>query len=126
MPELGSKTLKGRRVLIAEDEYLVAMDLALSLENLGIEIVGPAGTLEGALELVKRTDRLDGAVLDVNLRGQRVFPVAETLAQRNIPFIFTTGYDAAVIPEPYAGAPRCEKPVNNSQVIGWSKSVWAE
>ncbi|MDQ0995220.1 CheY-like chemotaxis protein [Phyllobacterium ifriqiyense] len=107
-----SVDLEGKRLLVVEDEYLIAIDLAYFLEGLGAEIVGPAGSVEDALELVASHDGLDGAVLDINLRGRRVFPVADALASRNVPFVFTTGYDALVVPDEYESVPRCEKPID--------------
>jgi len=64
-------------------------------------------------------DRLDGAVLDINLRGERAYPVADALSDRGVPFVFTTGYDTQVIPAPYARVPRCEKPVDLEQLSRW-------
>jgi CheY-like chemotaxis protein len=92
MADRRSDGLHGRRLLVVEDEYLVAADLTESLEEMGAQVVGPVGSVEAALEKV-RTDghRLDGAVLDVNLRGERVYPVAEALAAHGVPFVFTTG-----------------------------------
>jgi CheY-like chemotaxis protein len=109
-----------RRVLIVEDDYLVAADLAYSLEDLGMEVVGPAASVEVALQLLEdEGERLDGAVLDINLREQRVYPVANALAARGVPFVFTTGYDPVSIPQAYAAAPRCEKPVDQRQLVRW-------
>jgi len=105
--------LRGRRVLIVEDDYFVASDLAQRLEEIGIIIAGPAGTVKAALEIINHyQEQLDGAVLDVNLRGERVYPVAEALAARAIPFLFTTGYDEDEIPAAYGEVPRCEKPID--------------
>jgi DNA-binding LytR/AlgR family response regulator len=113
-----SRQLEGRCLLVVEDEYLVAADLAASLELLGAEVVGPAGSVEEALTLVENEGgRLDGAVLDINLRNERVYPVADVLAARGVPFVFTTGYDAAVVPRPYSDVPRCEKPVDRARLI---------
>jgi len=76
--------------------------------------------VEEALRLIQnKGDRLDGAVLDINLRNERVFPVADALTARGVPFLFTTGYDADSIPKAYAGAPRCEKPVDKAQLLRW-------
>jgi DNA-binding LytR/AlgR family response regulator len=112
------RKLEGRCLLVVEDDYLVAADLAASLELLGAEVVGPAGSVEEALTLVENEGgRLDGAVLDINLRNERVYPVADVLAARGVPFVFTTGYDAAVVPRPYSDAPRCEKPVDKERLI---------
>ena len=120
MSEPIQPNIKGRRLLIVEDDYLIAADLAGSLEDLGVKVIGPAGSVEDALDLVESDGgQLDGAVLDVNLRDQRVYPVAQALAERGIPFVFTTGYDAVAIPEAYASTPRCEKPVDKLQLARW-------
>jgi DNA-binding LytR/AlgR family response regulator len=112
--------LKGRRFLVVEDEYLIAADLTASLECLGVEVVGPAASVEEALLLVANDrGRLDGAVLDINLRNERVYPVADVLTAHGVPFVFTTGYDAVAVPSPYACVPRCEKPVDKAQLIRW-------
>jgi CheY-like chemotaxis protein len=109
--------LQGRRLLVAEDEYLLAVDIAQSLEDAGAEVVGPASSVKDALGLVASEDgKLDGALLDINLREERVYPVADALLAAGVPFIFATGYTAHVIPEAYADVPRCEKPVDRAQL----------
>jgi CheY-like chemotaxis protein len=109
--------LTGRRFLVVEDEYLIAADLAAVLQDLGAEVTGPAGTLEEALSLVESDgDRLDGAVLDVNLGAERVYPLADVLRRRGIPFVFTTGYDAGAFPQLYADVPRCQKPTDERRL----------
>jgi CheY-like chemotaxis protein len=104
--------LGGRRLLVVEDDYLVAMDLADELTDHGAEVVGPAGSVEEALALVAADSAIDGAVLDINLRDEKVYPVAEALRSRGIPFVFTTGYDAWLVPEAYAAVRRLAKPVD--------------
>lgn len=114
-----SLSFAGRRVMIVEDEYLIAMDLALGLGDLGAEIVGPAGSVREALELLEDAgNTLDGAVLDVNLRDERVYPVADALRARGVPFVFASGYDAALMPPEYADVPRCGKPIDKA-MIAW-------
>jgi CheY-like chemotaxis protein len=109
---------KGCRYLVVEDEYFIAADLTHLLESLGIEVVGPAASVQEALRLVENDGgRLDGAVLDINLRDERVYPVADALRARGVPFVFTTGYDAAGVPSSYADAPRCEKPVDKARLV---------
>ena len=109
--------LRGRRLLVVEDDYGIANDMARFLDDAGAEVVGPAGTVEDALELVEsEATALDAAALDINLHGERVYPVADALAARGVPFVFATGYDAQVIPEAYAGVPRLEKPVDRAQL----------
>jgi CheY-like chemotaxis protein len=105
---------------VVEDEYLVAADLTASLESLGVEVIGPAASVKEALSLIENSGgRLDAAVLDINLRSERVYPVADVLTARGIPFVFTTGYDAVAIPIAYACAPRCEKPIDKTQLLRW-------
>ena len=118
MSERVSEDLAGRRLLVVEDEYLIAADLAFALEQMGVEVVGPAASVAEALRLVgDQGDRLDGAVLDVNLRNERVYPVADALTALHVPFLFTTGYDAALVSAPYAHIARCEKPVDRRQLV---------
>jgi CheY-like chemotaxis protein len=102
--------LSGRRVLIVEDDYFLAYDLKDELARAGAEVVGPVGRLSDALRLVTMGEPLDAAVLDINIGGQLVYSVADALRARNVPFVFTTGYDAEVIPAEYAEVTRYEKP----------------
>jgi DNA-binding NarL/FixJ family response regulator len=86
-------TLRERRVLLAEDELLVAMELEAMLRDLGCEVIGPAATVDEALHLARaEAGPLDAAVLDINLAGQASFPVADLLAGRNVPVVFATGH----------------------------------
>jgi CheY-like chemotaxis protein len=101
----------GLRVLIVEDEYFLAQDLADRFQNLGAEVLGPAGTVAEALTLASR-EGIDGAVLDVNLRGERVYPVADMLRQKQVPFVFASGYGGELEPDAYSSIPRCIKPVD--------------
>jgi len=102
--------LKGRRVLIVEDDYFLAYDMKDEFARAGAEVVGPIGRVSDALRLVARGEPLDAAVLDINLGGQMVYCVADALRARNVPFVFTTGYDAEAIPAEYAAVARYEKP----------------
>ena len=110
-------SLRGCAILVVEDEYLLADDLCSALANSDAIIVGPVATVDQAIALVRGTERLNGAVLDVNLRGEPVFPVADELAARQVPFVFSTGYDATAIPERFQHVPRCEKPLNMFQLV---------
>jgi CheY-like chemotaxis protein len=102
---------RGLRVLIVEDEYFLAQDLADRFQSLGAEVLGPAGTVAEALTLAGRAG-IDGAVLDVNLRGERVYPVADLLRQKRVPFVFASGYGGELEPDAYSNIPRCIKPVD--------------
>jgi ActR/RegA family two-component response regulator len=115
MAEQEAAVLLGRRLLIVEDDYMIAIDLARELEERGAEIAGLAGSVEDAQTVIDAEgDRIDGAVLDVNLGAERVYPVADALTARGVPFVFATGYDPWVIPEPYRTIPLCEKPIRAS------------
>ena len=109
---LPAASLYGLRILVVEDEYMLAEDLRQSLERLGAEVLGPAATVEQALKLLQSEDSPDGAVLDVNLQGDYVFPVLDVLRKQRVPFVLATGYDGWVLPPAYADAPRCEKPLD--------------
>ena len=111
MPALPARSpeLRGLRVLLVEDEFLVALELEGMLQSLGGEVIGPVGSLDRAVA-VAREAALDMAVLDVNVGGRLVTPVADVLAARAIPFVFCTGYDAASLPRPHAATPVLMKP----------------
>jgi CheY-like chemotaxis protein len=84
--------LRGRRVLVVEDEPGISIGMEEMLSDAGCIVIGPADTVAGALAHIQ-DQRLDGAVLDVNLAGEAVLPVADRLEAAGIPFLFTTGYD---------------------------------
>jgi CheY-like chemotaxis protein len=88
----GIAGLEGRRVLLAEDEPLVALELEEVLERLGCTVIGPAATVQEALHLIGGAGRIDAAVLDVNLAGRPSFPAADMLAGLGVPVIFASGY----------------------------------
>ena len=111
-----ARSLPGRKVLLVEDEYYLARDLADSLGAVGCEVVGPTGRLKDALRLAG-SEAIDAAVLDINLQGEMVYPAAELLLARGIPIIFATGYDRAKVPEPFSTMPRLEKPFDSHQLI---------
>ena len=82
------------------------------LGDAGAVVIGPAGTVKDALAFIGSEQHLDGAVLDVSLRGDFIFPAADILIERGVPFVFTTGYDASIMPSRFQHVVRCEKPVN--------------
>ena len=90
--------LDGRRIMVVEDEVLIAMLIEASLEDHGCTIVGPYGRLNEALRAAE-VERLDAAIMDVNLAGERIFPVAEMLWQRAVPFLLLSGYGDRALPE---------------------------
>lgn len=111
------ETLENHRILVVEDEYLLADDLHMELERLGAIVIGPVGGLAAAQAIISSTQDIHAAVLDANLKGELVFPAADNLVERKVPIIFVTGYDAAIVPERFRSAPRCEKPVGIARII---------
>jgi CheY-like chemotaxis protein len=109
---LADRRLNRCRILVVEDEYLLADELATELAVEGATVLGPAPSVEQALALLDDRPLPDGAILDLNLGGEPAFPVADALIGRGVPLIFTTGYDADALPERFAHIPRCEKPIN--------------
>ena len=108
---MNEPSLNGRRILVVEDEYMIADAMQRVLEDEGVIVVGPAPSVRKALRLLDAAADLDGAVLDMNLGHEKVFPVAEALQARGIPFLFTTGYDAAGVPPAWRHVQRLEKPI---------------
>lgn len=103
------------KVLIVEDEELIGMLLEEMLTNRGFDVVGRATTLADAQTMATSGD-MDVALLDISLHGEPVFPVAQALEERNIPFVFTTGYGAAGLPTAWAGYPVFCKPYNMQEL----------
>ena len=108
--------LAGRRILLVEDELLLAMTLEHVLGAEGCVVVGPFPRVEPALKAA-REEALDAAVLDINLAGERVYPVAQALSERNVPFVFATGYHRSMIRREHAGRPTLTKPYSLEQLI---------
>ncbi|SCB38003.1 CheY chemotaxis protein or a CheY-like REC (receiver) domain [Bradyrhizobium yuanmingense] len=104
--------LKGRRIFVVEDEYFLADDIGKTFRALGAEIAGPVGDLEAALKILHDGSVLDAAVLDVNIRDEMIFPIARELRARNVPFLFTTGYDKITLSPEFQDVPVLEKPID--------------
>ena len=107
---MASSALQDRRILVVEDEYLIAMSLADGLEGVGSIVVGPVPSVEKAISKIESEPHIDAAVLDVNLGGVLAFPVADMLLARKIPFIFTSGYEDNVLRTRYSNVKTCTKP----------------
>ena len=110
-----SQAFAGRRVLIVEDDSLVAMLLETILEDMGCLAVGPAATVDEGLRMAS-DEAVDAALLDVNVAGRQVFPVAEALKRRGVPFIFSTGYGEGGLPDQWRGQPTLQKPFTEAAV----------
>jgi len=116
-------SLAGLRLLLVEDEAMVAMLVEDMLTDLGCVVVDVAGTVSRGVALASDgTLSLDGAILDVNLGGEKVYPVAEALTARNVPFVFSTGYGIAGISEAFSHVPVLSKPYD-IRVLGQALSA---
>ena len=109
---MAETTLRNCRVLLVEDEYMLADELSNALFQAGAIVLGPVGTLDEAIALIHSEQAIDGAILDVNLGGAMAFDAADLLIARDVPLVFTAGYDLSALPQRFVDIPRCEKPVN--------------
>lgn len=103
--------LSGKAIMVVEDEYLIAINIEATLTDMGASVMGPFSHVDTALEALEKTIP-HAAILDINVRGRPVFPVAERLNERNIPFVFATGYDNWAIPPALSHIRRFEKPTD--------------
>ncbi len=101
--------LQGLKVLVVEDEAAISLLLEDMLLDFGCEVIGPAARLAAALDTVNR-EQVDLAILDVNVAGEPIYPVAEALVERSVPFVFSTGYGSAGIKDVYRDRPVLQKP----------------
>ncbi|MBL6458984.1 response regulator [Belnapia sp. T6] len=119
-------TLRDRRVLIVEDEALLTMLLEDGLSEAGAEVVGSAGTVFEALQIIERVAQdggLDAAVLDINLAGESVTPVANQLAALGVPFLFATGYGTDCDMGAHAAAPVLHKPFATERLVAVLEAI---
>lgn len=118
----GDLSLQGKCVLVIEDDYYLATDEAAMLEKAGATVVGCTGNSEEALELIAG-GQVDCALVDINLGLGPAFDTARALRAKNIPFLFTTGYDAASIPSEFQDVPHLEKPFDDRRLFGALKAL---
>ena len=108
----GDNPLEGLNILVAEDESLIAFDLTAMLTRFGCHVVGPAARIEDVIRLA-RAGQIDGALLDVNLRGRQIFDILPELLALDLKVVLTSGYDdATLFPPAFRGLPRISKPVD--------------
>jgi CheY-like chemotaxis protein len=107
--------LKGQRILVVEDNYVMTLDLSQMVEELGGAVIGPVGRLAEGFELAQ-SDGLSAAILDVNLDGEDTYSLADGLLAARVPVIFATGYDPNNMPERFADLPRIPKPFSARSV----------
>ncbi len=108
--------LSGRRILVVEDDLMIAMLIDDVLKEAGCEVVGPFPRLAPALQAAS-AERLDGALLDINLAGELVSPVADRLIERGVPFVFLTGYGWHMLPDRFHTRPLVTKPCRRDMLL---------
>lgn len=111
------------RILLVEDEVLIALQITYALEDAGFEVVGPCQTVAQALRQLDLADCCDAAVLDANLRNESALPVAKMLSALGVPFVVTTGYDRSQLLGELAAAPIMSKPLRTEDLITQLKQL---
>lgn len=109
--------LDGRKILIVEDDFLVAVALAEMLQAAGANVIGPVSEMQEALSFVEAGNDVDAAILDVDLHGRKSYPVAQALAARRIRFVFATGYGEEAIDRAWRAYPRVQKPFDGRALV---------
>ncbi|CAL8481348.1 response regulator [Caballeronia sp. S22] len=118
-----ARILDGRSIMVVEDDYLVALALSTVLEEAGARVVGPIASAQEAVALLEAgREKVDAAVLDVDLNGEKSYPVADALASRDIRFVFATGYGIDALAEDYRHYPRCQKPFDHRAILNALKA----
>jgi CheY-like chemotaxis protein len=105
------------RVLLVEDEHIVAAALSRGLRVCGAEVIGPAATVANALALIEATPAIDGALVDINLRGVQAYDVVDALIARRVPTVLTTGYETSDVPSRYRDVPVLQKPFDPAEAL---------
>ena len=111
-------------VLVVEDEALIAMSLAFELEGAGLHVLGPGATLARGLELIRGV-RVDAALLDINLGGERSWPIADALLERGVPVLFLSGEERRSLPERLRGIEMVTKPVDPTTLVSRVRAMVA-
>ena len=109
--------LGGKRILVVEDEFLVGLSLCEDLARLDAQVTGPVSSLSEALQVLQR-EQFDAALIDVNLRGEMSFPLADELLAREVPFLFVTGYGEDAMPPRFRQVLRIAKPHDPKRLPG--------
>lgn len=112
-----SQPLSGCRLLIVEDNFILAASVAQVLEDAGAIVVGPFATMIDALEYLTDLTPIDGAILDIGLEEQESYPLADALQTTRIPFMFLTGVEKRHLPERFANSPHLGKPFSNDKLV---------
>ena len=123
-PKPGDVSLEGRRILVVEDSPVVAPFTADVLSDLGCTVVGPAPNMAAARDLLEN-EEFDAAIMDVHIRGERVFPLLEVLEAQGVPFVISSGYADWAMPDKWLDRPRLQKPYTIDQVEAVLKDLLA-
>ena len=115
--------LTGKDVLVVEDDYFIASDLERTLAAAGARVIGPFSRAEQAHEALRQEGTVSAAVLDINIAGTLVYPLAEELREAGVPVVFATGYDADVIPSQFNAVPRLVKPIEQQRLLDTVVSI---
>jgi len=124
MAKGNESSLEGRKILVIEDSPVVAPFTADVLEELGCEVIGPAPNMAVARELIE-DGGFDAAMMDVHIRGERVFPLCDALSASGVPFLLTSGYADWSVPEKWEDTPRLQKPYTLDEVRGALEALFA-
>jgi DNA-binding response OmpR family regulator len=111
-----AEAMAATRILVVEDEFLIALDIAGVLEQAGIAVIGPVGNVADALRAIEQDD-VQGALLDVHLAGEPVDRIADALMARRIPFAFVSGHGSQQLPAAHRGAPLVKKPFTGRDLL---------
>lgn len=117
------ESLSGRRILVVEDDNLIALVIVDALEDFGCVVIGPTGELGVAIQLAS-DEPMDAAILDVTVRGGQVYPVAERLLTRGIPFVLASGFGECALPEALRNSPRLTKPFLSVELADALRSLF--
>lgn len=109
--------LRGHRILVVEDDPFIALDLEMELQAAGAIVIGPVGHIQAGLDLIANEPVISAAILDINIRGQFVFPVADILHQKDVPFVFATGESPDMLPDKFANITVYPKPNSPSEIV---------
>ncbi|MGA8690236.1 MAG: response regulator [Methyloceanibacter sp.] len=109
-------SMAAKRILVVEDEFLIALDIAGALEQAGHTVIGPMGSIRDALQALER-QAVDGALLDANLGGEPVGRLADLLRARGVPFAFVSGYGRDQLPPAHQSAPLVRKPFTGEDLL---------
>ena len=114
---MAAPALRNRRILVVEDEFLIAMDLEMALQDAHAIVLGPVAAVQAGLDLMAREPDISAAILDVNVGNEMIFPVADALLERSVPFLFATGEHRKTMPRRFTGVGVCQMPVAAADLI---------